>query len=62
VKPNGQFVIINYYGDPNIDWEKKVPCMKRYTAGEIKEFMEKARFKDVVISKKENLFCITGTK
>ncbi|MCR5227909.1 MAG: class I SAM-dependent methyltransferase [Eubacterium sp.] len=62
VKSNGQFVIINNYGDPNIDWEKKVPCMKRYTAQEIKGFMEAAGFKDVVISKKENLFCITGTK
>ena len=62
VKPDGQFVIINNYGDPKIDWEKKVPCMKRYTAEEIKGFMEKSGFKDVVISKKENLFCITGIK
>ncbi|MCR5103318.1 MAG: class I SAM-dependent methyltransferase [Eubacterium sp.] len=62
VKPDGQFVIINNYGDPKIDWEKKVPCMKRYTAEEIKGFMENFGFKNVVISKKENLFCIKGTK
>ncbi len=62
VKPDSQFVIINNYGDPNIDWEKKVPCMKRYTAEEIKGFMENSGFKNVVISKKENLFCIKGTK
>lgn len=30
LKEGGQFAVINNYGDPNIDWEKKVPCMKRY--------------------------------
>lgn len=23
----GCFAVINNYGDPNVDWEKKVPCM-----------------------------------
>ncbi len=60
VKPGGRFVVINNYGDPNIDWEKKVPCMTRYTAEQIRSFMENAGFTDVKISKKENLFCVIG--
>ena len=60
VKPGGRFVVINNYGDPNIDWEKKVPCMTRYTAEQIRSFMENAGFTDVIISKKENLFCVIG--
>ncbi len=62
LKTGGRFVVINNYGNPNIDWEKKVPCMTRYTAGQIKGFMENAGFKDVKVAKKENLFCIEGTK
>ena len=58
VKPGGCFAVINNYGDPKIDWEKKVPCMKRYTAEQIKSFMEKAGFTDVKITKKDNLFCV----
>ncbi|MCR5403307.1 MAG: class I SAM-dependent methyltransferase [Butyrivibrio sp.] len=60
VKPGGRFVVINNYGDPKIDWEKKVPCMTRYTADQIKSFMENAGFIKVGISKKENLFCVVG--
>ena len=37
VRNGGRFVIINNYGDPGIDWEKKVPCMTRYTAEQLKE-------------------------
>lgn len=62
VRKGGRFVIINNYGDPNIDWEKKVPCMTRYTAEQLKEFMEAAGFSDIKIGKKENLFCIEGHK
>ncbi len=62
VKPGGRFVVVNNYGDPKIDWEKKVPCMTRYTAEQIKSFMENAGFKDVKVSKKENLFCVIGAK
>ncbi len=62
IKPGGQFAVINNYGDPNIDWENKVPCMKRYTAEKIKEFMESAGFIDVAVSQKENLFCVIGKK
>jgi len=62
VKPGGQFVVINNYGDPKIDWEKKVPCMKRHTAEEIGTYMENAGFRDVRISKKDNLFCVVGVR
>ncbi len=62
VKPGGQFAVINNYGDPGIDWEKKVPCMKRYTAETIRDFMENAGFTEVVVSKKDNLFCVIGKK
>ncbi len=62
VKSGGQFAVINNYGDPNIDWEKKVPCMKRYTAEKIKEFMDKVGFTEVVASKKDNMFCVIGKK
>ena len=62
VKPGGQFAVINNYGDPDIDWEKKIPCMTRYTAEEIANFMQTAGFTDVKISRKENLFCVTGRK
>ncbi len=62
VKPAGRFVVINNYGDPKIDWEKKVPCMKRYTAKQLGGFMRAAGFRDIKISKKDNLFCIEGRK
>ncbi len=62
LKEGGRFVVINNYGDPNIDWEKKVPCMTRYTAEQLNEFMEKAGFKYIRTAKKENLFCIEGTR
>lgn len=26
---DGCFAVINNYGNPNVDWEKKVPCMTR---------------------------------
>ncbi len=60
VKKGGRFVVIQNYGDPNIDWEKKVPCMKRKTAESISEFMKKAGFLDVKIFKKDNFFCVIG--
>ena len=62
VKPGGQFAVINNFGDPGIDWEKKIPCMTRYTAEEIADFMRTAGFTDVKVSRKENLFCVVGKK
>ena len=59
---DGCFAVINNYGDPNVDWEKKVPCMTRYTAEQIAEMMKKAGFTDVSVNKKENLFLVTGYK
>ena len=62
VKPKGRFAVINNYGDPGIDWEKKVPCMKRRTAEEIKQFMEDAGFANITIAKKDNLFLVIGER
>ena len=62
LKKGGSFAVINNYGDPKVDWEKKVPCMTRYTAEEIKEKMELAGFTDITISKKDNLFLVCAGK
>ncbi|MBR1422653.1 MAG: class I SAM-dependent methyltransferase [Ruminococcus sp.] len=62
LKNGGSFAVINNYGDPKIDWEKKVPCMTRYTADDIKAKMETAGFADVTVSKKDNLFLVLGRK
>lgn len=62
LKSGGRFVIINNYGDPKIDWEKKVPCMTRRTAEEIKLLMEKTGFTDINVSQKGTLFCVEGKK
>lgn len=62
VKPGGQFIVINNYGDPQIDWERKIPCMKRYTAEQIGSFMDASGFADVEIFKKDNMFCVIGKK
>ncbi len=60
LKSGGTFAVINNYGDPKIDWEKKVPCMNRYTASQIKEMMENAGFAEVSVSEKGTLFCVKG--
>ena len=62
VNRKGKFAVINNYGDPKIDWEKKIPCMKRYTAEEIGQFMEAAGFIHTIIDRKDNLFFIIGEK
>lgn len=58
----GCFVIVNNYGNPNIDWEKKVPCMTRYTAEQISKMMKTAGFSDISVNKKEDLFLVMGYK
>ena len=58
----GCFAVINNYGDPNVDWEKKVPCMTRYTAEQIAEMLKKVGFADISVNKKENLFLVMGYK
>ena len=58
----GRFVVINNYGDPKVDWEKKVPCMTRYTAEQIGEYMKNSGFEDVEVFKKDTLFCVVGMK
>ena len=58
----GCFAVINNYGDPNVDWEKKVPCMTRYTAEQIADMLKSAKFADISVNKKENLFLVIGYK
>ena len=58
----GCFAVINNYRDPNVDWEKKVPCMTRYTAEQIADMLKTNGFTDVSINKKENLFLVMGYK
>ncbi len=58
--PGGRCVIVNNYGDPKIDWEKKVPCMKRQTAEQIQKALQAVGFLDVIVQKKGQLFCVQG--
>ncbi|MCR4645169.1 MAG: class I SAM-dependent methyltransferase [Oscillospiraceae bacterium] len=58
----GCFAVINNYGDPNVDWEKKVPCMTRYTAEQIADMLKTVGFTDISINKNENLFLVMGYK
>ena len=58
----GCFAVINNYGDPNVDWEKKVPCMTRYTAEQIANMLKSAGFANISHNKKENLFLVMGYK
>lgn len=62
LKAGGSFAVINNYGDPDTDWEKKVPCMKRRTAQQIQELMRCAGFENITVSTKENLFLVIGSK
>ena len=62
LKNGGSFAVIHNYGDPKIDWEKKLPCMTRYTAERIASFLSGSGFINVKISKKGNLFCVIGQK
>lgn len=59
---DGCFAVINNYGDPNVDWEKKVPCMTRYTAEQIADMLKTIGFADISINKKEKLFLVIGYK
>ena len=62
LKNGGSFAVINNYGDPKVDWEKKVPCMTRYTAEEVNKKMENAGFSCITVSQKDNLFLVCGKK
>lgn len=62
LKPSGSFAVINNYGDPNINWEKKVPCMTRYTAEQISSLMTDAGFSEVSVNKKDKMFLVVGKK
>lgn len=59
---DGCFAVINNYGNPNVDWEKKVSCMTRYTAEQISDMLKTTGFTDISINKKENLFLVMGYK
>lgn len=60
LKSGGTFAVINNYGDPKIDWEKKVPCMTRYTAFQIQQMMTDSGFSEVSVSERGTLFCVKG--
>ena len=62
LRAGGSFAVINNYGDPKIDWEKKVPCMKRYTAQQISALMQQAGFEVTKVSEKDTLFLVIGRK
>ena len=62
LKGGGRFAVINNYGDPNIDWEKKVPCMTRYTAGQIRALMEQTGFTSVHICENGTFYLVEGCK
>lgn len=62
LKAGAAFAVVNNYGDPKIDWEKKVPCMKRRTAQEIKELLLGAGFSSATLAKNGNLFCVIARK
>ena len=62
LRAGGSFAVINNYGDPNTDWEKKVPCMKRYTAQQISGLMQQAGFEVTKVSEKDTLFLVIGRK
>ena len=59
---DGCFAVINNYGNPNVDWEKKVPCMTRYTAEQIAGMLKKVGFADISVNKNDNLFLVMGYK
>ncbi|MBQ9206098.1 MAG: class I SAM-dependent methyltransferase [Treponema sp.] len=62
LKSGRRVAVINNYGDPKIDWEKKVPCMTRRTAAEIKNLMENAGFCEIRTEEKGTLFFVEGRK
>ena len=62
LRDGGSFAVINNYGDPKIDWEKKVPCMTRYTAQQISVLMQQAGFEVTKVSEKDNRFLVIGQK
>lgn len=62
LKDGAAFAVVNNYGDPKIDWEKKVPCMKRRTAQEIKALLLGAGFTSATLAQNGNLFCVIAKK
>lgn len=62
LKSGGKFAVICNYGDPKVDWEKKVPCMTRYTEKQMAELMEGAGLRDVVTSTHDTLYIVQGIK
>lgn len=60
LKSGGRFAVINDPGDPNKSWEDVIPGMTGYTAEQIAEYMGNAGFSDIRISKKKNMFCVSG--
>lgn len=62
LKDGAAFAVVNNYGDPRIDWEKKVPCMKRRTAQDIKALLLGTGFSSATLAQNGNLFCVMARK
>jgi len=62
LKDGAAFAVVNNYGDPKIDWEKKVPCMKRRTAQDIKALLLGAGFSSATLAQNGNFFCVMAAK
>ncbi|MCR5335021.1 MAG: class I SAM-dependent methyltransferase [Synergistes sp.] len=60
IREGGRFVVVNDPGDPSQKWDEKIPGMTSYTAKQIKDYMEKAGFTDITISKDKNTYCVIG--
>ena len=60
LKEGGRFLVSCDTGDPDKNWEEKIPHMKMYTAQDIKGYMELAGFIDIEVSINKNMFCVIG--
>ena len=60
LKPGGHFIVVNDPGDPEKHWEELIPGMKAYSAEQIADYMKKAGFKNIQISREKHMFCVNG--
>lgn len=60
LKEGGRFLVSCDSGDPDKNWEEKIPHMKMYRPDDIKGYMELAGFIDIEVSTNKNMFCVIG--
>ena len=60
MEDGGRFIVINDPGNPEKNWEDKIPGMKSYTPEQIKEVMGTVGFTDIEISKEKFMFCVSA--